>query len=129
LVQADMTTIRRLTPLVALALSASPTAALAVGEEGTGENVRHVRNIQYPNLHSSATSASNGTDVEFATMTFTQTVQAKKKPSKRDTTTTTEKRFAFAGSYADGLQIIDITDPENATLVSTWDCGVSQGDV
>ena len=42
---------------------------------------------------------------------------------------TQARTFAFAGSYGDGLQIVDITDPENSTLVSTWDCGVSQGDV
>ena len=40
-----------------------------------------------------------------------------------------QREFAFAGSYGDGLQIIDITDPANSTLVSTWDCGASQGDV
>ena len=50
--------------------------------------------------------------------------------TEQRTSVVTEKRtFAFAGSYGDGLQIIDVTDPENSKLVSTWDCGVSQGDV
>jgi hypothetical protein len=40
-----------------------------------------------------------------------------------------QKRFAFAGSYGDGLQIIDVTDPANSARVATWDCGVAQGDV
>jgi hypothetical protein len=40
-----------------------------------------------------------------------------------------QRTFAFAGSYGDGLQIIDVTDPANSEIVATWDCGVSQGDV
>jgi hypothetical protein len=40
-----------------------------------------------------------------------------------------QRTFAFAGSYGDGLAVIDVTDPENATRVATWDCGISQGDV
>jgi hypothetical protein len=40
-----------------------------------------------------------------------------------------QRTFSFAGSYGDGLHVIDVTDPENATRVATWDCGISQGDV
>jgi hypothetical protein len=40
-----------------------------------------------------------------------------------------QRTIAFVGSYADGLQIIDITDPANSELIAVWDCGVSQGDV
>ena len=40
-----------------------------------------------------------------------------------------QRTFAFVGTYKAGLQIVDVTDPANATHVATWDCGVSQGDV
>ena len=40
-----------------------------------------------------------------------------------------QRTFAFAGSYGDGLHVIDVTDPTNSTRVATWDCGISQGDV
>jgi hypothetical protein len=40
-----------------------------------------------------------------------------------------QRTFALAGTYGDGLQIIDVTDPEQARIVATWDCGVAQGDV
>src|SRR4029077_12099526 len=40
-----------------------------------------------------------------------------------------QRTFAFAGSYSDGLHVIDVTDPEHAERVATWDCGISQGDV
>jgi hypothetical protein len=115
--------------LPAVLLLAIPAAASAVEPAGRGENVTPVRNIPYPDVRAPSDGVSHGTDVEFATMTFTQTVMAKKRPSKKDTTTSFERTFAFAGSYGDGLQIIDVTDPEDAKLVSTWDCGVSQGDV
>jgi hypothetical protein len=120
-------TARLLVP--ALLLLALPTAATAVETEGRGENITHVRNIAYPDLQLPRDGVSTGTDMEFATMEFTETVMAKKRPSRKDSTRTFERTFAFAGSYGDGLQIIDVTDPDESKLVATWDCGVSQGDV
>jgi len=40
-----------------------------------------------------------------------------------------QRDFALAGSYFNGLQIIDITDPENPEIASVYDCGILQGDV
>jgi hypothetical protein len=40
-----------------------------------------------------------------------------------------QRTFSFAGSYGDGLHVIDVTDPANAERVATWHCGISQGDV
>jgi hypothetical protein len=87
-------------------------AAQAVEETGRGEAIEFVKNIPYPNLHDEG-EVNAGTDLEFADITV-------------DGETRT---FSFAGSYGDGLHIIDVTDPENSQLVSTWDCGISQGDV
>ena len=39
------------------------------------------------------------------------------------------KQYALAGSYKNGLQIVDISNPDDAQIVSTYDCGVTQGDV
>jgi hypothetical protein len=213
-------------PLIArliLALTAltatfvAPAAAAAVEKEGTGENVKHVRNIAYPNLNA-PDETNAGTDLEFVTLTVSRgeavqalkeaaappaaigqvvaaqpaskaskgKARAKAKPRKRATCAKAKRRvakakgrkkkakarkaltrcrkaakakrrstaksrskataraasadarpaedglqrtFAIAGSYGDGLHVVDVTDPENATLVSTWNCGVSQGDV
>lgn len=40
-----------------------------------------------------------------------------------------QRTFAFAGSYYDGIDIIDVTDPEKAEKVAWYDCGIGQGDV
>lgn len=85
------------------ALVAAPTASAA-----GGVNVTPVKRIPYV-----ATGSNAGTDLEFADFTIDGV----------------KKTFSFAGSYRNGLQIIDVTQPENAELVATWDCGVSQGDV
>ncbi len=112
--------------LVSLAVFA-PTAAAQVEETGRGEAIEHVKNIAYPNLNAEE-EVNAGTDIEFADIQVPVTTSTKKGGKKR-APTTQARTFAFAGSYGDGLQIVDITDPANSKLVSTWDCGVSQGDV
>jgi hypothetical protein len=112
-----------------LALAVLAPTAAAVEETGRGEAIEHIRNIAYPNLNA-PDEVNAGTDIEFAKIGV---------PSAGGTTSrgrrwwkqvqVQQRTFAFAGSYGDGLQIIDVTDPENSKLVSTWDCGVSQGDV
>lgn len=52
---------------------------------------------------------SNGSDLEFAKIGTRQ--------------------YSFAGSEINGLQIIDITKPQEAKRVAVFDCAVSQGDV
>ena len=66
-----------------------------------------VRNIPYQARN--GTTANYGTDIEFGTVG--------------------KRRFAFAGSYRNGLQIFDISKPERTTRVGVYDCGVTQGDV
>src|SRR5687767_6122296 len=100
-----MTHFARLLPVLALLIL--PAAAQAVETEGRGENITHVKNIPYPNTLA-PTEMNTGTDTEFATIEITKTVQAKDhKASKKDTTTTSERTFAFSGSYGDGLHIVD----------------------
>jgi hypothetical protein len=91
-----------LTTAVAAALLASP-AALAQQPAGRGAAIAPVANVPY----------TGGSDLEF----HRYTIDGK------------ERTFSFTGSYAGGIRIIDVTDPERPTLASTYDCGVTQGDV
>jgi len=174
-----------------LATAALPSpASAAVETEGTGVNMTHLRNIQFPHFDEGA--ASQGTDLEFATITVPgpaaviapvaplsvpaalrptgkpavkkrrttvprkcrrykagskrraacvkaerrkaarRRAAAKRRAARRDAAPATpglQRTFAFVGSYDDGLQVIDITDPRDARLVATYDCGLGQGDV
>src|SRR3954454_19245035 len=92
--------------LVVLALIA-PATASAASKDGSGEGIRHLANVAYPNLHNKV--PNQGTDLELATMG--------------------KRTYAFAGSYYDGLHVIDVTDPAHPDLLKTYDCGVGQGDV
>ncbi len=109
---------------LALALAAPAAPALAHGdpldkvvfkqvaaaqtEGGVGENMEFVANRPYDILPS-ATRGMAGTDIEFARI------------GGRD--------YAFGGSYFNGLQIFDITDPTNPVKTAVYDCQVLQGDV
>jgi hypothetical protein len=74
-------------------------------------NLTPVANLAYADRFD--TGANQGTDIEFARL--------KHKGKVRD--------FAVAGSYDNGLQIVDVSDPTRPNLVGRYDCGVAQGDV
>jgi hypothetical protein len=100
---------RRLLALLPLALiaSLSPASALAAEPGVHSDNMSYVKNIPYPAKNGG--TASYGTDIEFATLAGRQ--------------------YALAGSYKNGMQIVDISDPQNARTAATYDGGVTQGDV
>jgi hypothetical protein len=102
---------RRLAVLGSLALSMLALAAApAFGQATSGEhsdNMEFVENLPYE-LKNGGTEIF-GTDIEFARIGTRQ--------------------YAFAGSYRNGMQIVDITNPRNAEIVSVYDCGVTQGDI
>lgn len=101
--------------------------------EATGigsPNMGHVANLKYPvkdyqteQLPDDLTGgivdtvdighAQGGTDLELTTLTVNG--------EPRD--------FAVGGSYENGLQLVDVTDPENPVLAQTYDCQIAQGDV
>jgi hypothetical protein len=96
--------------LIALTLAVSlvPAATPAAAEAGTSsDNMTHIKNLAYDFKYGK--TKSYGTDIEFATL------------GGRD--------YAFAGSYDNGLQIVDITDPKRAAIAAVYDCGILQGDV
>ena len=89
-----------------LALAAAP----AFGQATSGEhsaNMEFVKNLPYE-LKNGATEMV-GTDIEF--------------------TRIGGRQYALAGSYRNGMQIVDITNPRESQIVSVYDCGVTQGDV
>jgi hypothetical protein len=101
----------RLALLSSLILSMLAVAAApAFGQAPAGEhsdNMEHVETLPYEPRNGGTTPF--GTDIEFARIGGRQ--------------------YALAGSYKNGMQIVDVTDPRNAEIVSVYDCGVTQGDV
>jgi hypothetical protein len=86
-------------------------APAAFGQAATeGEhsaNMEFVENLPYE-LKNGGTS-SHGTDIEFARIGGRQ--------------------YALAGSYRNGMQIVDVTNPRDSRIVAVYDCGVTQGDI
>jgi hypothetical protein len=93
---------------VVAAISLLPAPAAA--EEGThSPNMSHVLNLPHRVRSVSGKAGGGGTDIEFVTVN--------------------QRRYALAGSYDNGLQIIDITRPTAPRTVAVYDCVVRQGDV
>jgi hypothetical protein len=89
------------------AFAAAPATAAAQEKHEHSANMSHVKNLPYAPDNGGTPNA--GSDIEFATIAG--------------------RRYALAGSYRNGLQIVDVTQPSAAKIVSTYDCGVTQGDV
>ena len=92
------------TALLALLTFAAPAAAQETHQHSG--NMRHVLNLPYEARN--GTIPNYGTDIEFARLAG--------------------KQYALAGSYRNGLQIVDITDPEQSRIAAVYDCGITQGD-
>src|SRR5918997_166185 len=90
-----------------LALLVLAPAASAQERHEHSANMSHVKNLPY--AVDNGGTPNYGTDIEFATLAG--------------------KKYALAGSYKNGMQIVDISNPADAQIVSTYDCGVTQGDV
>ena len=94
-------------------LPGAPVVASPLDEVVHSDNMEHVANLRWDDVQrrtdGRSTDAQGGTDVEFATI------------AGRD--------YAFAGTYRNGLQVVDITDPAAPVHVATYDCQILQGDV
>jgi hypothetical protein len=91
--------------LVPVALA--PATAGAQERHEHSANMSLVKNLPY--APDNGGTPNYGTDIEFATLAG--------------------KKYALAGSYKNGMQIVDISRPAQSKIVSTYDCGVTQGDV
>ena len=93
-----------LTLLVSLFPPVSATA-----DEGThSENISHVKQIQYE-ARNGGKAGGGGTDIEFVEIAGSE--------------------YALAGTYRNGLQIVDISEPTEAVVAAVYDCGITQGDM
>ena len=138
-----MRLVRLLVVLGLIATLAPAVAAVAApATTGVGEAITPVANLQYADRFN--TGANQGTDLEFATLTVPGSdapVAGKVKKAKKNAAPAVvegdldpaapgvQQRYAVAGSYDNGMHIIDISDPTNPVQVGRYDCGVSQGDV
>jgi hypothetical protein len=96
--------------LATLAAIAAFPAAAAAQEGAHSDNMRFVGNIPYEARNGAAGRGANyGTDMEFARL------------KGRD--------YAVAGSYENGMHIIDISRPRSARVTGVYDCDILQGDV
>jgi len=93
------------------ALAFAPASQADDGTAIHSENLVPVANLGYAERY--GTGANQGTDIEFT--------QLRHKGKVRD--------FALAGSFDNGLQLIDISKPAQPVIVGVYDCGISQGDV
>jgi LVIVD repeat len=112
-------------PLLLLALIV-PSAAVSSAEAelaGNSPNMTHVLNFPHKVRTLEGANGVGGTDIEFVTLPVQVDVDAEGNPIIED------HDFALAGTYRNGLQIIDITDPTQPTTASVYDCVVQQGDV
>ena len=102
-------------------------------------NMTFVKNLRYPDALYGKTSsvlyghdgtvrkrpdAQGGTDLEMASITIPEGVTLPEGVTAGQT-----RDFAFSGTYRNGLQVVDITDPTAPSLAATYDCNLFQGDV
>jgi hypothetical protein len=98
---------RRLAAFIPLLVLLSLPGSAAALEYVHSDNMTHVKNLPYEARNGG--TPNYGTDIEFARLGG--------------------KQYALAGSYKNGMQIVDVSRPASARIVSIYDCGVSQGDV
>lgn len=122
--------------LVAVAMpAASSLATAAEGDAVHTANIEHVATLGYPQrayplgpatepggtefAYTASTRKQGGTDLE--TVTLLADHDGDQIPTPRD--------FVVAGTYRNGMQLVDVTDPEHPVIAQTYDCGIAQGDV
>jgi len=94
--------------LVSVVFALVPGGLASAEEPGEhSENMSYVKNLPYAPKNGG--TENFGTDIEFAKISGRQ--------------------YALAGSYKNGMQIVDVSRPQRATIAAVYDCGVTQGDV
>jgi hypothetical protein len=123
------------------ALCLLPWGAPAAAEEGTrSPNVSHVINHPHRVRSVDGPPGGGGTDIEFVTLSTAirgpdgQPICFDKRgrparPGRPCSFLYEDRDFALAGSYDNGLQIVDITSPTQPQTAAVYDCVIRQGDV
>ncbi len=108
----------------------SPTSAVE-DFAAASENVTHVAQLPYADARGDG--ANQGTDLEFTTLTVApEDVTASGLDATVDADAEApglQRTYGLAGAYDNGLQIVDVTERDAPTIVSVYDCGISQADV
>ena len=119
-----------LTCLIALGLI--PATSITAGADAVSvnsPNVTHVANLRYQQRPNGAgLHPQGGTDIEFVSLPI-QVGTVTRGPKKSRGPVFETRDFALAGTYRNGLQIVDISDPTTPKIASVYDCWIQQGDV
>jgi len=104
-------------------------AADVATEPASAANMTHVANLAYEGRYGQ--ELPFGTDIELREMSLTDTVTVARKGRGRPRTEVVTRAVdvAFAGTYENGLQIIDVTNPAAPVHLAVYDCSLAQGDV
>lgn len=143
----------------ALAPASAVAAETGLSEEGTGEAITPVANLAYADRYGTGANQGTDLEFTTLTVPGSDTQapdtgngKGKGKPDKpgkpgkpgKDGGTASasapdgdadpdkpgiQRQYAVAGSYDNGMHIIDVTDPTNPSITGVYDCGISQGDV
>lgn len=112
-----------------IGLAALLVATLGAHEDPelrTSDNVRFVTNVTFDTPYDDASAAA--TDMDFMTAAVEERVP-RGRSERGGPPQTVERDFAFVGMYKNGMQVVDITEPEQPQVVATYDCAVAQADV
>jgi hypothetical protein len=107
----------RRTPAIAfvvaslLLLLLMPNATATHNADRHSANMSLVKTLTYQFRNGGQAMGQRGSDIEFARLG------------------SPARWYALAGSYLNGLQIVDIAWPPRAQIVGVYDCGITQGDV
>jgi hypothetical protein len=124
--------------LVGLLPGAAPAGEAVLEPVSQTDNLEHVAQVEYPQFRSGSYRATDSDFLEFTapegwtppawgtleTGLVDPRGEGYLAPAEGETRT-----FNLMGTRNNGLLITDITDPEQATVVSRWDCGINQADV
>jgi hypothetical protein len=118
---------RATTALAGTVLVATLTVPAAAADDGlsASDNVRYVTNVSFEEVHEQSSRLS--TDMDF--MTTTARERDQRGAGGGGPWREVERDFAFVGTYMNGLQVVDISDPEDPQVVAVYDCAVAQADV
>jgi hypothetical protein len=103
----------------------------AVDEFVDSANIESLGQLQFPARYG---SEGGGTDLEFATLTVTPEQVASYGAASPDVdadpdTDGLQRTYAVAGSYDNGVHVIDVTVPGEEVRASVYECGLYQGDI
>jgi hypothetical protein len=111
--------------LLAVALAGglvTPATADQAAEPTNSDNLEFITNLEFEQRPDLGNSSRLATDVDFHTYTLQE-----EGPDGEEIEVVRD--FAFVGTYVNGLQVVDITDPEEPFVVAVYECAIAQSDV